>query len=535
VRSSRALLASLLAAPFLIGAEPRPLALRHVTFDLPGPPVELVPADLNGDGLTDLLVPVVYTQYEENAYERVDGLIHITEVVPALLDRRELRGWLAQPDGTYRMVEPPLALPASVHSVEAGPPGAPAIALTDEGVATVRLRERSGSSGGGAELVLEPLISDPPVLAGSGSYLPGLEMASDLDGDRIPDLMLPARDGPAVYLAAGKGFAPAPASRLTMPGDESRAGGVIRRDYPIPRVEDVDADGHGDLVLENGESGGDDIIVLRGLGSGRFAPPRTIRVGCLGAPDSSGDSDLIFFGDLDGDRRAEGVTSTEKGDDEGLKEAKEPHVDLRFHHLREDLTFDPAPYQEVEVRGYPFGGDFPDFNGSGFRDLDGDGRKDLVTITLDFSVLQIVRVLATKRVGIGLDFHVWAQDAGGRFHEVPGLDLSEKIQVDFNDLKLGRFAQFNGDFDGDGRIDFLHLGRGRTVTIHRGQPGCRYAPKPDLAIELTEEPEDLALVQVRDLDGDGRSDLAVTRPEKPEEPGASAHVKLDLYLSRSLQ
>jgi polar amino acid transport system permease protein len=36
-------------------------------------------------------------------------------------------------------------------------------------------------------------------------------------------------------------------------------------------------------------------------------------------------------------------------------------------------------------------------------------------------------------------------------------------------VKLVEFAQFAGDFDGDGRTDFVHLGGGRKVSIHRGQ------------------------------------------------------------------
>src|SRR4029077_5664504 len=128
-------------------------------------------------------------------------------------------------------------------------------------------------------------------------------------------------------------------------------------------------------------------------------------------------------------------------------------------------------------------------------------------------------------------FHIWAQGPDGRFNEVTGQDLSEKLTLDFNNLKLGRFAQFNGDFDGDGRADFVHLGRGRTVTIHRGLPGCHYNDKPDLAIELEEEPQDIGLVQIRDPDVHGRSDLSITRPTPPEGPGASAPVALDLYLS----
>ena len=528
VRLLFAVIIVILSAAPLFAVVPRQPALRHVTLDLPGVPAALIPTDLNDDGLPDLLVPLVYTEYEEAAFERLDGMVQVTEVVPTLFDRRELWAWLARPDGAFESVGSPLPLPASVHSIEAGPPGFPAVALTDEGVWTVRLAGTPPSLG------WEPLIADRTALAGGGSFVPGLEIVRDLDGEGGVDILLPARAGPAIYRRDGPGFASQPSARLVMPGDDQGIGTVVWRQYPIPRVQDVDGDHKPDLVLTRHGRQGEEIVILRGAGEGRFEPERTLSLGCLTA---EGDTpELNYFGDLDGDGRAEVVTTEEKHqDDDGMKEAKTPHHIFRIHHLRDDLTIEPKPRREFEVVGYPFSVEWPEISSSGFKDLDGDGRQDLVTVTLDFSIMQIVRVLATKRISIGLTFHVWAQQGDGSFKEIEGQDLSEKLLLDLNNLKLGRLAQFNGDFDGDGRIDFVHLGRGKTVTIHLGQIGCRYAKKADMAIDLEEEPQDLALVQIRDLDGDGRSDLAVTRPLESGGSGASAPVRLELYLSREMR
>jgi hypothetical protein len=105
------------------------------------------------------------------------------------------------------------------------------------------------------------------------------------------------------------------------------------------------------------------------------------------------------------------------------------------------------------------------------------------------------------------------------------------LKVNLNNVTLGRFAQFAGDFDGDGRQDFTHLGRGKKVTIHRGQEGCRYAKEPDLEIELAEEPFSLELIRVLELNGDGRSDIMVARPLPSTDPDETAPVMVDLYLS----
>ena len=144
---------------------------------------------------------------------------------------------------------------------------------------------------------------------------------------------------------------------------------------------------------------------------------------------------------------------------------------------------------------------------------------------------QAVRIMTTQRIGIGLDFHVFCQNRAGQFREVQGMDLSGKFKLNLKNLQVGQFSQFAGDFDGDGLTDFLQIGRGRTVTIHRGQAGCRYPSTPDLTLKLRQAPLDLGLVRVEDLNADGRSDLMIVQPDREPEPGVSAPVRLDLYLS----
>jgi hypothetical protein len=251
-------------------------------------------------------------------------------------------------------------------------------------------------------------------------------------------------------------------------------------------------------------------------------------------PELKPDDEL--FTDVDGDGRAELIDVTEiepekDGMKASMKHAKRPPHRYRAYRMNDEFDVEADPFLEFRATGWAGDIDLEEESVGFFRDLDGDGRKDLVTVTLEFSILQAVRVLATKRISIGLNFHVWAQAADGSFREVPNLDLSEKLKFDLNNIRLGRLAQFAGDFDGDGRIDFVHLGRGREVSIHRGQPGCRYPVKPDLVIELDEELQDLLLVRVKDYDRDGRADLSITRLMPVERQDVTPPVALDLYLS----
>jgi hypothetical protein len=537
------LVASLLLATSQPRAKSQELALHLVRLDLPGPPAAVVATDLDADGRHDLLVVVAYTEIEEIGFDRIEGMVQIATVIPAVFDRREARAYLQREDGTYLQAGEPLPLPPSVISIDSGPTGLPAIALTDDGVSEVRYVALPAP-----HLELAPLIADRPVLAGSAMFLPDLELVRDIDGDGTLDLLLPALDGPAVYLGTGKGLNPAPAARLRMPGDRRSTDVKLWRTYPMPRVQDLDGDRIPDLVIRPSQGGGSRHL-MRGTGGGRFAPLRTtpldlcdtgteLRVADAPADADPGLEDLEYVGDIDGDGRAEVVAITERdlGEDAGmrqeLKAAKNPQQTVRLHHLRDDMQIEGAAFAEFEAMGHPLDVELPNLTLQPFQDLDGDGRKELITFSMDFSLLQVVRVLTTKKVSIGLEFHIWHQTPDGKFREVQGLDLTETLKLDLDDLKIGRFAEFAGDFDGDGRQEFIHLGRGKTVTLHRGQLGCTYAKKPDLTIELDEPIEDLALVRVRDLDGDGRSDLMITRAQPAGGPGDASPVRLDLYLTR---
>lgn len=529
LRRVASFLAALLLGLSAEAARPRDVALRRVTLDLPGPPSVVVAADLNHDGRKDLLVVIAYTRWGSISTDRVEQAIEVTEVVPALFDVREARAFLAQPGGTYRPLAAPLALPTSVLSVEAGPETHPVVALTDDGLSEIGL----GGEPGAEALTIVPLIDEPSAFAETGAILANLDVLKDVDGDGALDAVIPTPDGIAIHRGENGGFASSASFRGHFPSDERGVwfGAALRR-VPIPQVEDTDGDGKLDLVVGLSDAS-PWIAIARGLGEARFAAARRIELGCLlrGASPES-ERRLAWTGDLDGDHHMDIVTretiDTGKSD---MKQTKEPKVRYRIHRLRPDFTVDPAPASTFEAVGWAFSGAFRDGIDLQFIDLDGDHRKDLVTVTLDFTMFQALRALTAKKISVGLEFHVVAQRADGSFRLVPDQKLDETLHLDLNRLEISRLGQFQGDFDGDGRIDFVHLGKGKSVTIHRGQPGGRYAEKPDLAITLDEEPEDVMLVRVRDFDGDGRSDLAVTRTLQSAEAGATSPARLELNLS----
>lgn len=542
------LVLSLLLA-FPAAARREKLALRAESLELPGAPSAVVAADVNGDGLRDLAVVLAFTHWGEIGIEEsvqmddVEGLVEVLTVIPSLVDRRELRLFLGRPGGGFDSASRSLSIEPSVLSLDAGPPGSPIIALTDEGLSALRLRD--------GNLEFEPLVKERPVLAGTGTFLPNLGLVKDLDGDGRADVLLPTAEGASVYLSGPEGLRTEPASRLRFPLDglQGPPRRRLSRFHPLPEVRDVDGNRLPDLVLRHASGQWNGFRVLRNQGGGRFAEA----VAPLGDYQEKRPEGAIvtFFGDLDGDGRAEYVTQEERGPGENasvrqeMKHAKRPKFLFRIHRSRPDLGMEPKPFQQFEAEGYAFdtggggGGDGGEVGvemamPGGFQDLNGDGRMDLIALTLDFSMLQAVKVLTVQRIGIGIDFHVLCQGPGGKLVPVKGLDLSGKFNLNLNNLKIGQISQFAGDFDGDGRADFTQMGRGKTVTIHRGRQDCSYPAQPDLSLQLREAPRDLALVQVRDLDGDALTDLLVIQPQPVKEVNVTPPVRLDLYLSRGV-
>jgi len=515
------------------------LDLRRVSLDLPGPPASVVSSDLDGDGRSDLAVVIAYSEIEEIGTARIENMVQITTVIPALFDRREVRAYVANDDGSYRHAAT-LALPTSVlHMESAGDIGV--VAMTDHGLS--RLRLVSGPDA--PRLVLEPMLEDEPVLARTNSFYSSLSLATDLDGDGRRDILFPSLAGPSVWLWTGSELRHT--DTLDLPMDD---------DFPalrwsaLPEVVSVDGDAVPDLVFRHGmhRKRRDRIDVYLGVGDGTFRPLRAERRDChdtgtdlrlagVGPEARPWPADVASFRDVDGDGRAELIVMREqpRGDGlrKGLKDAKRPIHLYRFHELNDDLDVTAEPYFEAEMEGHAVeaGGEELPFPLLQFDDLDGDGREELITMTLRFSLFSVLKVLATKHIDVGLDFHVYTQGPDGRFRKAPDLDLAEKLKLDLDNLRFRRFAQFAGDFDGDGRNDFVHLGRGSEVTVHTGGAGCAYPAKPDLAIDVGAEPASLDLVRIEDIDGDGRSDLRITRPQRSDDPDVTAPVRLELYLS----
>ncbi len=553
------------------------VSFHQTSLELPGAPAALLPADFDGDGVRDLAIVVVYTGWEqigieeETEMDQVEGLVEVLTIVPTLMDHREVRLYLGRPGGGYEAAGEPLPLPLSVLTLEPGPPGIPALAVTDQGASALRYDAASRS------LAFEPLVADPPVLAGTGAFLAGLGLVRDATGDGVSDLLLPTAAGIDLFRGTGRGLAGTPAARIALPtwAEPTHRQRSSRRpsatlDYPLPDLRDLDGDGRPDLVFADPTRGLERLQVVRHVDAAgeddRFAPPQAIvlpgrrhhgdgdgdgrRTERSGATKDDGkqhsdhhepDIDPVYLGALapaaPGEPAwmvlARSLDDEDAGPRKAMRQVREPRFRIELHRVRPDGVVAPAAERAFEVTGFvrTLGSDVP--IPGGFQDLNGDGRLDLISVTDDLSLFKAVSVLATKHLKVELGFHAWCQQPDGGFRPAPGAPMTSQVRIDLNDLELRRRSLFAGDFDGDGRSDFVELGGRREIGIHLGRADCSYPERPDATIRLRDPVRDLGLVAIRDLDGDGRSDLAVTHPQTAGEAGVTSPVRLDLYLSRS--
>lgn len=153
-------------------------------------------------------------------------------------------------------------------------------------------------------------------------------------------------------------------------------------------------------------------------------------------------------------------------------------------------------------------------------DLDGDGRPELVELSLELDLLQLVRLLLTRRAETRIRVLVLDPEASDGLRVVFEDDLS--LQLDFGQGSLTGLVPGLGDWNGDGVQD-LQVPRGKGRIGFR--LGSRKPGEPRLGSVVAEAPMPLrgGLGQSADLDGDGLDELIAFDATDPEAPLVVLH------------
>ena len=137
------------------------------------------------------------------------------------------------------------------------------------------------------------------------------------------------------------------------------------------------------------------------------------------------------------------------------------------------------------------------------KDVNGDGKNDLIMIKIPFSVKTFVNYFLRQRVNVQLEAYL--SSATG-IESQPS--LSQNITVSAPDDRE-QIAYAMGDFNGDSRLD-LALGSGEdALEVHIGGETRFVEPKPWVQLNLPS----LGIARPCDIDGNTAEDLIIFHPD----------------------
>ena len=347
------------------------------------------------------------------------------------------------------------------------------------------------------------------------TIVPRLDLLRDVNGDGRDDIIVPGFAGYQVSTQQEDGAFGPLVTAFAPPLVE-----ISFNDYPFyqPRQAyqaDMDLDGQGELVfwLDDGLNA----YAFNALGD---LEAEAVRPGGkppidFGSMDdmsiSMRDEDqsdasaraLLDIGDVDGDSVADLLTLTV--DSQGVFRKTTTYELWQGTAGEGEISFGEGPSARIESKGFQFEAEG--------EDMDGDGQVDMMISTVEIGIGKILSALITGSVRIDLNFY---RMRDGQYPARP--DLRKDVTATL-DLGRGDFffpTVLLTDVDGDGVSDLLLQEGEEKMKIFTGLGDERLFSRRsiDITAPMASDPD---LVDVIDLNGDGRSDI-VMRLDKTGEP-----------------
>ena len=363
-----------------------------------------------------------------------------------------------------------------------------------------------------------------------------LNFAFDADGDGRDDILVPHGAGYDVHLQTaqpGKFAKP-----ITLPifpfifhdgahnpkvghlgGHEAGRLRLTLELIPLAR-RDVNGDRKPDLVC------GQHWFAQK-LGGGFDPVPADLRP--EDAPARNGRSELY---DINGDRRLDRIY--------GENDLREPlNIVTYVHYFLADAQgrLDPDhPNGTIAGQNILIHTPLP------VHDFSGDGALDFAMFNTDITVTRIAKWVRQSFGDIEGKLLIWyfdtkrnAYPAGYSYHK----KIRMRFKIDLMDAMAGlvwerylsTMMRFEGDYNGDGRLDLLVRERTHTIAIYLNSGNSRTLFPRDPSIVFDKAPGFGGLA-VDDLNADGASDLILYRGSAPFTPNPSPNDVIAVYISK---
>ncbi len=343
--------------------------------------------------------------------------------------------------------------------------------------------------------------------APSGAALTRLDFAMDVNDDGLEDLVVPGFEGVRVSTQSGDGFGePAllnVSPRMTIASEQARYSADELHRY------DFDFDGKRDLAVVRDNR----FLVFDALSDSGFASePRVVPI------------DLSLADDEELARFERNLVEIDQSDFEVTRIAR--IIDLNRDGLPDIVTFTAistgvfekrSEYHVHLARRRGTSIVFSDeadaaIPSSGFQfgltpvDVDNDGRRDLVTSSVEFGFRQLIAALLTRR--LKLDVNLYRFGAPSVYPAEPDYTADVRLKFDISSGFVSNPAVRFGDFNGDGAADLLLQDGVEELEIRTGSASGESFGGESWTWE-TRLPLDGTQVEVADVDGDGCQDVLV--------------------------
>jgi len=198
--------------------------------------------------------------------------------------------------------------------------------------------------------------------------------------------------------------------------------------------------------------------------------------------------------DMDGDDILDVITVNNEAN--GLLDREQ---EFRIHFGR--IENGKVAYPETPDQVLDFGG----IGGAGFRDVNADGRKDIVVTATKISIGRVISFLVNRKLTV--QTKTFLDDGNGNFKEDRDYRGTRSIKID-----LGRALTTNppwgyADFNGDGAIDLMGTNSKGRMQIFLGG---KDEPFEKTIAEIKDDfPHEGALVVTEDINNDNKADIIV--------------------------